>query len=183
MRNLRFLLILSLVLSFSACNRKPKVTRFDTMTSGVATVLCEDCFSPIIQEEISVFQGLNPDAKITPVFTDEVTAMNLFLKDSIRLVVAARDLTAAEYKYIQSRKLVPRSRKIAIDGIALIINKKNTDSIISVSTLAKMMSGEVKEWKSIHPASSLGAIRVVFDNPNSSTVRFVRDSVCGGKPI
>ena len=183
MRNIRFFLMLTLVLSFTACNRKPRITRTDTMTSGIASILCEDCFSPLIQEEISVFQGLNPEAHVTPIYTDEVTAMNLFMKDSIRLVVAARDLTAEEFNYLKSKKLVPRSRRIAVDGIALIINKTNKDSIIGIPTFKKILNGEITDWKEIDPQSSLGSIRLVFDNPNSSTVRYVEDSVCGGKAI
>ena len=183
MRNLRFFLVLTLVLSFTACNWKPKITRMDTMTSGSASILCEDCFSPLIQEEISIFQGLNPEAHITPIYTDEVTAMNLFMKDSIRLVVAARDLTIEEFNYLKSKKLVPRSRRIAVDGIALIINKRNKDSIIGIPTFEKILNGEITDWKEINPQSSLGSIRLVFDHPNSSTVRYVEDSICGGKRI
>lgn len=181
MRNLRFFLMLSLVLSITACNRKPRVTRFDTMTSGVATILCEDCFSPIMKEQIDVFQGLNPEARINPIYTDEVTGMNLLLKDSIRLIVAARDLTGKEFNYLKSQKLRPRSQKIAVDGIALIINKQNKDSLISVATIQKIMTGEIKDWKGLNQTSGLGAIRVVFDNANSSTVRYVKDSICKGK--
>jgi len=178
MRSLRSILMLSLVLSLIACNRKPRITRFDTMTSGVASIVCEECLSPIIQEQVSTFEGLNPEAKINATYTDEVTAMNLLIKDSIRLVVAARDLTGKEFKYLESLKLRPRSKKIAIDGVALIINKQNKDSIISVSTIRKIMTGEIKDWKQIYPNSNLGKINVVFDNPNSSTVRYIKDSIC-----
>jgi len=183
MRNIRLFLMITLVLSFTACNRKPRITRMDTMTSGNASILCEDCFSPLIQEEISVFQGLNPEAHVTPIYTDEITAMNLFMKDSIRLVVAARDLTTKEFNYLKSKELVPRSKKIAVDGIALIINKTNKDSIIGIPTFKKILNGEITNWKEIDPRSSLGKIRIVFDNPNSSTVRYVEDSICGGKAI
>jgi len=153
------------------------------MTSGVASIVCEDCFSPIIQEQIDTFEGLNPEAKINPVYTDEVTAMNLFLKDSIRTVIVARDLTGKEFNYIKSKELVPRSKKIALDGIALIINKQNVDSLITVSALRKICSGQIKSWKGLNPASRMGDIRLVFDNPNSSTVRYIRDNVCAGKKI
>lgn len=183
MRTIRFYWILSFILLLSACDRGKRVTRFDTMISGVASVVCDDCFAPIIQEEINVFQSINGDAQINPVYTDEVSALNLFLKDSIRLVVAARNLTTAEFQSLESRKLLPRSTKIAVDGIALIINNQNKDSLISVSAIKKILTGEIMDWKGINPNSSLGKIRVVFDNPNSSTVRFIKNSICEGKPI
>ena len=47
----------------------------------------------------------------------------------------------------------------------------------------RILTGEVKEWKAVNPNSRLKDIQVVFDNKNSSTVRFAIDSVCGGKPL
>ena len=41
----------------------------------------------------------------------------------------------------------------------------------------------VTSWKDIYPDSRLKDISVVFDNPNSSTVRFATDSICGGKSL
>lgn len=181
MRNLRFLLMLSLVLFVAACSSGPKVTRFDTMTSGEANIVCEDCYSPIIQEQVSVFEGLNPEAKINVLYSDEVTGMNLLLKDSIRLIVAGRDLTGKEYKYLKSLDLNPRSKPIATDGVALIINNQNKDSLISLATLKNIMTGQISNWTSLNPSSKLGKIKVVFDNRNSSNVRYVRDSVCLGE--
>jgi len=183
MNNFRLLIFLSFALAITACNRKERVYRTDTMTSGVASVVSDDCFSPIVQEEVSVFEALNENATINPVYTDEVTAMNLLLKDSIRLVIAARDLTSNEFKFLESKKLYPRSNKIAVDGIALIINSKNKDSIISVSTIKKILSGDINNWNELNPKSVLGKIRVVFDNPNSSTVRYIQDSICNNKPM
>jgi len=183
MKKIWFCLILTFAFAFQACNSGPKITRFDTITSGEASVVCDDCFSPIMEEELAVFHSLYEDAKITPVYTNEVDGMNLFLKDSIRLIVAARDLSTAEFKSLESRNLSPRSCMISIDGIALIINKHNRDSLISVSELKRIISGEIVDWKSLSPDSKLGKIKMVFDNPNSSTVRFIRDSICGGKLV
>jgi phosphate transport system substrate-binding protein len=177
----RFLLILTLVLTLWACNRKAGTVRTDTTTSGEAKVVSDDCFSPIIQEEVDVFRALNPEATITPVYTNEMDAINLLLRDSVRLIVAARDLSPAEKKALQEKKLLPRSCKIAVDGIALIINKKNKDSLITVSDFKNILSGKIRTWGDLHPGSNLGAIKVVFDNPNSSTVRYIQDSVYRGK--
>lgn len=179
MKRIYQLLILAAAFSLISCNRQPRVTRLDTITSGEAMIVSDDCFSPIINEEISVFEGVNPEASITPIYTNEVDAINLLLKDSIRLLVAARKLTTAEYNSIKARKLSVRSTKIALDGIALIINKQNKDSIISISTIRKILTGEIKDWNELNPVSKLGEIKVVFDNPNSSTVRFIKDTILG----
>lgn len=177
-----FCILLSLTI-FSACNQRIKVTRTDTPTSGVAEIASDDCFSPIVQEEIDVFEALNKDASIIPIYGSEVDAINLLLKDSLRLVIAARDLTDAEKQGLLNKQLQPRTQKIAVDGIALIINNQNTDSLISVPQIKKIMTGEIDSWKQINPQSKYDKIAVVFDNPNSSTVRFIKDSINRGKPL
>jgi phosphate transport system substrate-binding protein len=171
-----FFLFLCTLLIFS-CNRKRGVERTDTSTSGEARLACDDCFLPIISEEISVFQALNMEATIHPNYTNEVDAMNMLLKDSLRLVIAARDLTPSEKKALQAKNLLPRSCKIAVDGIALIINKTNRDSLITVSQFKKILAGKIQKWSDLYLGSRAGTIKVAFDNPNSSTVRYIQDSV------
>jgi phosphate transport system substrate-binding protein len=159
--------------------------RTDTYTSGFAVFAGDDCFAPIIEAEVAVFEGLNPDASLMPLYMNEVDAVNMLLKDSLRLAILSRDLTDAEKEGIKvkNKTLNPRSQKIAIDGIALIINKENSDSLISLSQIKEIMTGGITSWKQLNPQSKLNNITVVFDNPNSSTVRFIKDSICMDKPF
>ena len=167
----------------AACNRKPKDGLTDTYTSGVIAIAADESFQPIVQEEIDVFEGVYPLAGIVPRYTTEVEAINLLLKDSVRLAIATRTLTEEEMNSFHSRKFYPREIKLATDGLALIVNRQNPDSLISVRDIRRILTGEVKSWKEVYPGSSLKDIRVVFDNRNSSTVRFATDSICGGKPF
>lgn len=184
MRKLVLLSIIALVLASCSHNNK-KSRRTDTPTSGFAEFVSDDCFYQIAKEEADVFEASNKEAYLMPTYTNEVEAINLLLKDSVRMAILARDLTDEEKQGIKSRneQLNPRSQKIAIDGIALIINKENTDSLISVQTLQKIVAGEITSWKDINPESKLNNMTVVFDNPNSSTVRFIIDSINGGKTL
>lgn len=173
----------ALVMLISACNNKPKDGFTDTYTSGVIAIAADESFRPIIQEEIDVFEGTFALAGIVPKFTTEVNAINLLLKDSVRLAIATRTLSAEEMSSFHSRKFFPREIKLATDGLALIINRANKDSLISLRDIKRMLTGEVKTWKEIYPSSSLKNIQVVFDNKNSSTVRFAVDSICKGKKL
>lgn len=172
-----------LLLLLSACHSKPKDGWTDTYTSGVIEIAADASFQPIVQEEIEVFEATFPMAGIMPQYTTEVEAINLLLKDSVRLAITTRTLTSEEMSSFHSRKFFPREIKLATDGLALIVNRQNPDTLISVRNIRRILTGEVKEWKTVYPNSSLNEITVVFDNPNSSTVRFVIDSVCGGKSL
>ena len=138
---------------------------------------------PIIQEEIDVFESLTPSATINPIYTTEVEAVSLLLKDSVRLAIATRTFTPQELQSFQSRKFMPRAIKVAVDGLALIVNKQNPDTLISVKDIRRILTGETQRWKDIYPNSRLGDIQLVFDNKNSSTVRFAIDSICHGKEL
>jgi len=171
------------VIILFSCQNKVKDKFTDTYSSGVIQIAVDENFQPIVQEELDVFEAMNPKAGIIPHYTNEVEAMNLLLKDSVRLVIATRPLSDNEMKYFKSKTFYPRSYKFATDGIALIINNQNSDSLITVSQIRKILSGEVTNWNEIYPKSKLGKLQVVFDNQNSSTVRYAIDSICNGKKL
>lgn len=172
-----------LLAALSACRSKSKEEPTDTYSSGVIAIAADESFEPIVQEEIDVFESLYPLAGIVPRYTTEVEAINLLLKDSVRLAIATRTLTEEEMNSFHSRKFYPREIKLATDALALIVNRANPDSLLSVRDFRRILTGEAKNWTQVNPRSALKDIQVVFDNKNSSTVRFALDSVCGGEPL
>ena len=92
-------------------------------------------------------------------------------------------LTDGETAYFNARKFFPESIRLAVSGIALITNKQNKDSLITVSQFRDILTGKVTEWKELYPESELGKIQVVFDNPNSGTIHYAIDSICRGAEL
>ena len=184
-RGRQFLLLaVGTALVLAACKQKPKDGRTDTYTSGTVAIAADESFQPIVQEEIDVFEALYPLADIVPHYVTEVEAVNLLLKDSLRLAITSRRLTPEEKYSFNSRKFFPQEIKIATDGLALITNLDNPDSLISVDAIRGILTGEKKRWKDIYPDSPLTEeIQLVFDNKNSSTVRFAIDSICHGQEL
>ncbi|MDR1742926.1 MAG: substrate-binding domain-containing protein [Dysgonamonadaceae bacterium] len=170
------------VLLFSCKNGK-KAERTDTLTQGIAEVAVDECFAPILEEEINVFESLYREASVIPTYTSDARVYDLLMKDSIRLIIGTRELTDNEKAVINERKQRVRKYRIAIDAIALITNKANPDTLLSLDALKGIVTGKVTNWKSINPASKLDSIAVIFDSPNSSTIRFIKDSICGGAPV
>ena len=72
---------------------------------------------------------------------------------------------------------------MAYDALALIVNKANPDSLMTVENFRKIMAGEITTWKELNPDSKLGKIKVAFDNPKSGTLRFVVDSIMKDKKV
>jgi phosphate transport system substrate-binding protein len=177
-------LIIVFITLFALCScGSTQQEGLSTVSSGEVTISVDESFEPIITKEIVVFENKYQEAEVTAIYTDEVNAIDLLLKDSVQLAITTRKLTEGEKKILESKKLFARETKLATDGIALITNLKNTDTLISMPQLQKIMTGEVTKWNEIYPSSKLGNIVLVFDNTRSSTVRFAIDSICKGETL
>lgn len=166
-----------------ACGNKPKSTRTDTYSSGAISFASDESFSPIIDEEMDIFHATYPQAKLTPIYTNETEAVKMIMDKKIMLAITSRSFTKAEEATLKAEKYLPRSIKIAYDGLALIVNNDNPDTLITVGDFKRILLGEAKTWSDIYKGSTLGELDVVFDNPNSSTVRYCVDSLLAGKQI
>jgi phosphate transport system substrate-binding protein len=133
--------------------------------------------------EIKVFEAWTPGATILPIYTSEIEAIRLLTEDSVRFVLTTRDLTAKERADISKRSLTVRKNLIGFDAIALVMNPINKDSILSMPTLKKILTGEITEWSQINPNSPIGTIRVIADNKESGIVRYIVDSITQGIPL
>ncbi len=174
---------LTLFFLVSACADTPKDGRTDTFSSGAISFASDESFSPIIDEELEIFHLNYPNAHVTPIYTNELDAINLLMKDSIRLAITARRFTQEELDYWYAKTFRPVSIPIAYDGLALIINRENEDSCITVKDIKRILSGDATQWSDIVAGSKRGDILVVFDNKKSSTVHYCVDSLLNGKPI
>ena len=178
-----FVGIAASMLLLSCGKKKSKDGRTDTYSSGSVSFVADESFSPIIEEERDVFEATYPKAKVTPIYSNEVDGMNMLLRGETHLLIAARDFTEKEKQNLKERNFAPKSMPIAYDGLALIVNKANQDTCISIRDVKRILIGSAKKWSDIYPSSTRGNITLVFDNNKSSSVRFVEDSLLNGKPI
>ena len=176
-------LALSASLFVSCGEQKRKDGRTDTNSSGAISFASDESFSPIIDELKSVFEMSCPNAKVTPIYTNEVDGVNMLLKNKVMLTITARKFSKKEYDYLKGTDQLPEAVPLAYDGMALICNNKNLDSCITVNDVKRILTGKVTKWSDVNKGSKLGDIWVCFDNKKSSAVSFCVDSILGGKTI
>ncbi|MCM1078868.1 MAG: substrate-binding domain-containing protein [Firmicutes bacterium] len=167
----------------ASCKNKSSNGRTDTYASGEMTVMCDESFSPIINEEIKVFHATYPDATVTPEYTNEIDAFNALMEQKVHLIITARNYSEKQLEFFKTNGLQPRYFPLGYDGLAFIINKENVDSCISVNDIKRILSGQVRNWNEVNKGSKLGEIDVVFDNAKSAAVHWAVDSILDGKPI
>lgn len=155
----------------------------DTPTSGSIRVGVDETFEPILKSQVDTFQKLYPGAKIQAVYQPEQQVIQSFLADSARLAIVSRDLTAQEKGVLERLQLSPRTIRIGVDGVAIIVHPSNPDSLLTVSQLRSIFTGQQSQWAQVNSKNKLGPITIVFDNNSSSTARFVQDSVTRGTAL
>jgi len=105
------------------------------------------------------------------------------INDKVKVAVVARKLNAEETADFAKQTIVPRTTRIGIDGLAIVLNRANPDSLLTVRQLADIFTGKTNAWSQLSGKKGLKEINVVFDANRSSTTRFVRDSVTRGAAL
>lgn len=171
-----------ILLAMAGCTKFKDQRTGNTSTSGLTTIVCDNSFENILQQEIEVYEYCYPKASVIPYYISEHAALDSLLQLKANLAVLTRELTPEQIKYLKGKRKTARTKRIAVDAIALIINKENNCDILSKKEISEILDGTLTEWNQISP-SKLGKINVLFDNEGSSTVAYMRDSLLNGKPF
>lgn len=176
---MKYLNIIALIILLNSCSKQSNLP-VTTSSSGTITLMCDNSFENIIQQEIDVFEYQYPKAHILARYLPQKDVIDSLMQLKTRAIVIARDLTHNEKNFLKRNKRIVRSQKIAVDALALIVNPENTIEIISRNEIGDILTGKLTNWNDIEP-SKVGDIKIVFDNENSSTVQYMKDSLMNGK--
>ena len=146
----------------------------DWLTSDDVHIAIDETFRPIMEEEIFVFGANYPEATMKPVYCSENEAIRLLVSDSLRIAVTTRPLSETERKIVESHTLTDRADLVATDAMALVVNKSNPDSLITLDEVRGIVTGKITRWEQLSHSSQQGELKLVFDDSGSSTVRYCK---------
>jgi phosphate transport system substrate-binding protein len=146
-----------------ACQNK-STDKLDTIIKGKATIYVDESILPIVEDEEAVFET-QYEAKLHLVPQSENEVLNALLNDTAKIAILTRKLSDKELKKFQAKKIVPRITPFATDAVALIRNKTSNDTLIALKDVIDFING-----KTVQSIKGL-----VFDNANSSTVRYFNE--------
>lgn len=154
------------VFLFAMCNQKSKnEADNETILKGSIDITVDETIKPIVEDMVAVFEGTYYDAKISLKPKSEAELINDLLNQKAKVAVTTRDLTQEEKTRFEKSKINPRVTPFATDAIAFVTNKSNNDTLIALKTVIDFLQGK----------SDSGIKGLVFDNPNSSTVRYMKE--------
>lgn len=160
-----------LALGASSCT---KVKRGE-YAKGSATIFCDDGFRNILNEEIEVFEFSYPGSSIIPFYVSEQEAIDTLMSDGTQSIIVTHELSKEQKDYIKSKfKRVVKTHCIAVDAVALITNKGNRVTSLSVEEIGQILNGKITKWSQL-VGNDTTTIKIVFDNAGSSTVSYMRE--------
>lgn len=178
---LSFSVALLCALLLLSCS-KPKPNA-NWLAEDDVNVAIDETFKPIMSDIAETFAMANPESEVRAIYASEDSVIRLLVNDSLRCCIATRKLTERERTIVKGRTLGVNQAMIASDAIALIVNKENLDSLITLPEIKDIVSGKITRWEQLKHHSRKGELKLVFDHSGSSTVRFMKDSLCNGADL
>ena len=180
--------LLKCTLLFALCLmascKSNKKTNSNWMQEDDVKVAVDETFKPILDNIIQSFGMAHPEANMKPQYVSEDQAIRMLVNDSIRCIVVTRKLNSNERTIIEGHRLGVTQSMIASDAIALIVNKECKDSLITLDEIKGIVTGKITRWEQLSNAKHRkGELKLVFDNSGSSTVRYMKDSLCNGQNL
>lgn len=162
--------LLFLLLIGTGCKNNPAKEDMDTPTAGTTQIAADATLQLVVESEINAFERIYEQADVQCFYGSEAEIFKALTQDSVKAVIAARELTDGEKAHFKQKDIVPRYIPIGADAIVLLVNQNNPDSLLTFKELQTIFQGTAKEWKYLNENNPVGKITIVFDNEGSSTV-------------
>lgn len=114
-----------------------------TGKKGKITVAGSSSVTPVMEKLAEAYEKLNPEIKIEVQMSDSTTGVNSALNGVCEIGMASRELKDSE------KAKGALQTKIAIDGIAVIINKENPTESASIQSVKDLYIGTISKWGNV----------------------------------
>ena len=163
------------VLALVSCQQRTEVST----TTGAIRIECDETVEPLIRVIADDFMRTYPASEVTVVPTSLQAAIVDFINDSTQMIATDRPLSDKEAAISKEAGFEYRSYHIAIDAVAVIVNKANPVAELRVSELDSILTGLIYRWRPW--GGKLLPIQLALGTEHSATTQIVQDSLMGGK--
>ena len=126
---------------YIAVGDKPAYEAADV--EGKVVVAGSSSVTPVMEKLLEAYQKVNTGAKIELQESDSTTGMTAAIDGTCDIGMASRELKDSE----KSAGLT--NQVIALDGIAVIVNNKNSASNITSEQVKAIFTGETTDWSNV----------------------------------
>lgn len=108
--------------------------------SGKITVAGSSSVTPVMEKLAEAYKELNPSMKIEIQMSDSTTGVNSAISGVSDIGMASRDLKESEI----AKNI--KGTKIALDGIAVIVNNSNPLEGVAAESIKNIYTGAITKW-------------------------------------
>lgn len=127
--------------------------------NGSITINGSTSVQPLAEELVKAFKGKNPNVKIDVQGGGSGVGIKSAIDGVVDIGMSSRELKPAEKSL--------KEFKIAVDGIAVILNPSNPVNNLTMEQIMKIYTGEITDWKEL--GGKPGKITVVTREEGSGT--------------
>ncbi|PJZ81615.1 phosphate ABC transporter substrate-binding protein [Leptospira meyeri] len=169
MKNLSLLFYILITINFVACKDKQtlKVAGSETMNSMMRYLGAE-------------YEKVNSNVRVTVEGGGSESGIDRLRKGEIDMAVSSRDLNQAEFDDLRKTGNLEKVR-LAYDGVALVVNPKNSVSKLDLVQTSDIFSGKIKNWKEVGGADA--PISIVIRNDKSGTQDYFQNHILRRKDL
>lgn len=109
--------------------------------SGTVKVAGSSSVSPVMEKLKEAYEAANPNAKVDIQTSDSSTGISSAISGACDIGMASRALKDTEKGVT--------AKEIALDGIAVIVNKENSTDNLTIEQIKKIFTGETTDWGNI----------------------------------
>lgn len=113
-----------------------------TGMKGTLNVVGSTSVSPLMEKMKEAYEALNPDVEINITSNGSTAGMTSAIDGTADIGMASRELKDEESSQLEHDA-------IAIDGIAVVVNKENSTSNLTMEQVMKIYIGEITKWDDI----------------------------------
>ncbi|KAB2881335.1 hypothetical protein F9K33_00910 [bacterium] len=171
----KYFLIAALCLS---CRKRDDVS---SPTSGKLDVICDESVSSAIETQKTEFEKNYPKARISLKLSTTNYAIGSLLNHDVECIISTRELDSTETDFLIRNDIKVYSQKLALDGIAFIVNAKNPIQEVTLDQISSILTGRNIRWNSVSDATSfpsnIDEVRLVIDGRKSGNYYLLKHQV------
>ena len=147
----------------------------DKASKNAITVKGSDTLVKLSAHWAEVFMTKQSNISVSVTGGGSGVGIAALLNGTTDIANASRDVTEAEKKKGLEASIVVTESRLALDGIAIVVNKENPLNEITIEQLRKIYTGEVTNWKDI--SGSDAKIVTLSRETSSGTYAFFQEHV------
>ncbi|BDA80377.1 phosphate ABC transporter [Leptospira kobayashii] len=156
-------------MAFSACKEKQslKIAGSETMNAMMRYLGSE-------------YEKANSDIKVIVEGGGSETGIDKLRKGEIDIAVSSRDLNQNEFDDLRKTGNLEKVR-VAYDGVALVVNLKNSATKLHLEQVSDIFSGKIQNWKEVGGQDA--PIQIVIRNDKSGTQDYFENHILRKKDL